>query len=98
VDSTKEFSDDCSVVFHFREYGTSTREFSNERSVVFERKEYGISTREFSDEGSVMLGRKEYYTFGTESLYTRNRFCEEFSGYFPIGRHSLTHHLRRIGV
>ena len=57
---------------------------------MFERKEYGISTREFSDE--------EYYTFGTESLYTRNRFCEEFSGYFPIGRLSLTHHLRRIGV
>ena len=69
---------------------TSAREFSDERSVVFKRKEYGFSSREFSAE--------EYYTFGTESLYTRNRFCEEFSGYFPIRRLSLTHHLRRIGV
>ena len=98
MDSTKEFSDNCSVVFSCRECGTSTREFSDERSVVLGRREYGISTREFSDERSVVLGRKEYYTFGTESLYTRNRFCEEFSGYFPIGRLSLTHHLRRIGV
>ena len=51
---------------------------------MFGRKEYGTSTRVFSDEGSVMLGRKEYCTFGTKSLYTRNRFCEEFSGCFSV--------------
>ena len=43
---------------------------------MFGSKEYGTSTREFSDEGSVMLGRKEYYT--------KNSFCEEFSGCFSV--------------
>ena len=68
---------------------TSAREFSNE-IVVFKCKEHGFSSWDFS--------AGVYYTFGTESLYTRNRFCEEFSGYFSIRRLSLTHHLRRIGV